>query len=745
MVRALSVFIGLCIGNAALAQSVTYQVVAETGQAAPSAGAGVTFVEFGVPVTNERGQVAYFARVQGAGVSASNNTGLWRFSEAPGAHAILAREGQAAPGAAPALLGEFPVSESPILNDNGDALSSHGLTGTGVTSANNRGLWHWGPSPASLVARTGNAAPDSSGAVYTGLVSVGFSSNGALAMIARLSSGPGGPSGSELTNEAVFTRSPGGAIRRAFIEGPLSEFPFAAGAAVGQELRVNASGAATGVLVEVQCAGPEFCFPGTASLFRFVSGGRSRIPPGSGSPSLSFFGGWNDGGAATYVAGNSLMHWNGVTSSVLLAGASPLPRLGGPLFRESLLNGAGQVVFSAFGTGAQASSNSAVCFVQPGSSVDFVAIEGQRPAGVPSGVVFEDLFDNFPSPRIGGLSVGSDAVAAFTASLRGGGVNSSNARGLWIWTAAGGLTLLARQGNSIMLPGWPAPRTIASLGFGPFDGTGGEDGKPRGLGRDSSGRSQVAFLARFTNGTSAIIKAALSTPPGLSAILVSPGSSESRVSWSSGVRGRGRVEFGTSSSLGQVVEGSANTSHHALLLRNLTPGETYFYRVSVLPEDGGPPLESPVRSFATPTTVFAESPAGRMGGALRVRGAPIAIPRPPCSEPYSHFLDVTLRNTGGVRISNIRLVGAGWGNLITCLPGWAPGDDGLFRRFVGALDPGQSVTISGAAAWTLSPPVGGANPPLPLVLRVNFDLPRPTPADPPRTGFVELRSSSPIP
>jgi hypothetical protein len=86
------------------------------------------------------------------------------------------------------------------------------------------------------------------------------------------------------------------------------------------------------------------------------------------------------------------------------------------------------------------------------------------------------------------------------ATVAGPGVSDArqNVLGLWGSDRRGELQLLARAGD--LVPVGPGDlRRIAALGFS--SGSGGEDGRPRGLNDDGL----VAFRVRFTDGTSAVL------------------------------------------------------------------------------------------------------------------------------------------------------------------------------------------------------------------------------------------------
>ncbi len=120
-------------------------LVAREGAAA-GAGAGVAYASFFDPAVNDAGQVAFRATVRGTGVSASNDTGVWRNG------ALIAREGAAAGVGAGVVFASFL---DPAIGGNGALAYRATLRGTGVNSGNDTGIWR----NATRLAREGDAAP----------------------------------------------------------------------------------------------------------------------------------------------------------------------------------------------------------------------------------------------------------------------------------------------------------------------------------------------------------------------------------------------------------------------------------------------------------------------------------------------------------------------------------------------------------------------------------------------------------
>jgi hypothetical protein len=147
-------------------------LVARNGSPAPGTASGVNFREFFYPVTlNNAGQTVFSGWLIGEGVDETNDEGVW--SDESGTVTLVARSGDAAPGT-PEGVNFAPFSLAPNaflgLNDTGQVAFRGNLTGTGVNSNNDRGIWLEGEEGLELIARTGNAAPGTAGGVrFSGL------------------------------------------------------------------------------------------------------------------------------------------------------------------------------------------------------------------------------------------------------------------------------------------------------------------------------------------------------------------------------------------------------------------------------------------------------------------------------------------------------------------------------------------------------------------------------------------------
>ncbi len=176
--------------------------VVRTGDQAPSTNA--TFFEIDSPVLNESGQVAFTGELQGAGVSAANNEGVYRGGV--GTLIQVAREGDQAPGAgAGVVFGDFAFGTVGLNNANQVAFGAE-LVGAGVTDANNSGVFSEGSGGLDLVVREGDQAPDQdSGLVFSSFNNVVINRAGDTAFNAVLT-GTGNRTGIYAEDSGTLTQ-----------------------------------------------------------------------------------------------------------------------------------------------------------------------------------------------------------------------------------------------------------------------------------------------------------------------------------------------------------------------------------------------------------------------------------------------------------------------------------------------------------------------------------------------------------
>jgi hypothetical protein len=140
-------------------------VAVREGQSTFDAGAGIYFTFFNAPVINSVGALAFSAGVGGAGVGTGNDFAI--FTGPPGAMALVAREGSPAPDSSGALFGDL-FTIDPVLNNQGDVAFNCTLTGAGVDTSNDTGIWARRDGTLGLIAREGNRAPGTADGITFG-------------------------------------------------------------------------------------------------------------------------------------------------------------------------------------------------------------------------------------------------------------------------------------------------------------------------------------------------------------------------------------------------------------------------------------------------------------------------------------------------------------------------------------------------------------------------------------------------
>jgi hypothetical protein len=130
-------------------------VLVRQGDAADGA-SGTTFKSFKPPMLNQAGAVALLAQLSGSGVSTSNDYGVWSDAFGGGVR-FVAREGDAATSGSGAQI----LSFTSAALDSGTTAPMVAyvakLTGSGVSTSNNSGLWSYDGTTTRLLLRKGTA------------------------------------------------------------------------------------------------------------------------------------------------------------------------------------------------------------------------------------------------------------------------------------------------------------------------------------------------------------------------------------------------------------------------------------------------------------------------------------------------------------------------------------------------------------------------------------------------------------
>jgi hypothetical protein len=135
------------------------QKVLQGGDQAPGCEPGV-YIDVSQPgyflcFVSDNGTLRVEARVAGPGVSSLNDSAVW--IGPPDDLALVYRDGMPAPGCAVGVT--FAYGDLFVHNDFGQVSFRGGLRGTGVTSANDQGLWFGTAGALMRLAREGDPAP----------------------------------------------------------------------------------------------------------------------------------------------------------------------------------------------------------------------------------------------------------------------------------------------------------------------------------------------------------------------------------------------------------------------------------------------------------------------------------------------------------------------------------------------------------------------------------------------------------
>ncbi|MEM1208080.1 MAG: choice-of-anchor tandem repeat NxxGxxAF-containing protein [Planctomycetota bacterium] len=486
--------------------------VALTGEQAPDAESGVVFTGLGTPVLNASGQTAFLAELDGPGVNAANNLGM--YSEGGGPLAEVTRTGKQAPGADTGVL--FANLSTPLLSASGQTAFRSDLTGTGVNSTNSRGIYRESGGTLAQVARTGNQAPDAnSGVVFSGLNFPVFNASGQTAFRGDLT----GTGVANTNNVGVY--SEGG--------GSLAEVARTGDPASGGDPGVIFSGLDTPVVNDsgqtafvARLTGSGVTFGNNSEGVYKESGGSLAqvVRTGDQAPGAdpgvlinSFFEITpvvNNSGHIAFAAGlrgtgvdstnnrGIYSETGGPLAEVAREGGQAPDAVSGVLFHslsEPLINSSGQTVFAASLTGTGViSTNDSGIYREIDGAVAEVAREGDQAPDAESGVAFGSF--GFSSQAFNALG-----QIAFSIGLTGTGVDATNDRGLYATDLNGLLVEIIREGELLDVDDDPLIEDLRTVSaFSLFANSGNEDGRLSGF----NDLGQVAFQVSFTDGSQGI-------------------------------------------------------------------------------------------------------------------------------------------------------------------------------------------------------------------------------------------------
>lgn len=152
---------------------------------------GALFSALGNPIMNSVGAFAFSGSLSGNGVLTTTNSGIWLYAS-NGTGSQLVRTGQSAPGG-----GVFKSLSAPVLNSSNEVAFMGTLSGNGVTTTNAAGIWSADSSGTiQQIVRAGSAAPGISGAVFSAFMQLASPDEAGVVFVATMATGPGGISAS---------------------------------------------------------------------------------------------------------------------------------------------------------------------------------------------------------------------------------------------------------------------------------------------------------------------------------------------------------------------------------------------------------------------------------------------------------------------------------------------------------------------------------------------------------------------
>ncbi len=431
---------------------------------APGTPAGVAYAGFNSFFLDAAGQAAFVASLTGPGVDTTNDSGIWSEGGGTGL-ALLAREGDAAPGTpAGVVYAELPIRDIAV-NAAGQAAFVASLTGPGVDTTNDSGIWsEGGGTGLALLARKGDAAPGMAAGVDFG----SFSRDGRSLVL----NGAGQAAFGVPVNSDEIPASERGTL-------------WSEGGGSGLALLARSGTAGPGGVDFDALEGVVLNAAGQAA---FWSGPNSSVPGHRI---------WSEGsGSGLAVVARTGDPAPGTPAGVVFDLLSTRP----------LLNDAGQAVFSGTLTGpaVDATNDTGIWSEGGGSGLALIAREGDPAPGTPPGVVFGGL-NVFNDPPV----LNAAGQVAFKRPVTGPGVNSSNNRGIWATDSDGELTLVVREGDAWDVdpePGIVDARIVSDLFL--TNNSGGGEGRPTSLNDDGL----LVILLKFSDTTQGIFVVDLSAP-----------------------------------------------------------------------------------------------------------------------------------------------------------------------------------------------------------------------------------------
>ena len=247
---------------------------------APGLAAGVLFEFVLDPVINPSGTAAFFATLKGTGITADNNTGLWK-GTAAGVQRIVAETDPVPAAGSGVLVGDIRIPDSDKSpfgwNDAEQVAFSTTLAGMGITGANDKAILAGTPGALAVAAREGVANGhtfDFSQKSYPLI-----NRNGQVAFVATVT-----PTGTSDFLESVWrwTPGPGGGTRQLIAREGQQAPGLPAGivldsAQLGRPLFALALNATGQLVLTTRIAGPGISFDASNDLALYLTNAAGEL------------------------------------------------------------------------------------------------------------------------------------------------------------------------------------------------------------------------------------------------------------------------------------------------------------------------------------------------------------------------------------------------------------------------------------------------------------------------------------